>query len=224
MSNPSRSILAAAAVLVAVALGYVFLVERSAPDAVATSETSVAQQEQSSLTNTEAAPTDAPVLTLEVAGQANGIIRVAMRPDLAPNHVAQITELAKRGAYDGVAFHRVIEGFMAQTGDVQHGKPDGTPGLVGTGGSNLPDLDAEFTNKASFERGVMGMARSANPNSANSQFFLMFAPAPHLDGQYTIVGEVIEGLDVLDAIKRGEGPNGAMIGAPDRMTKVTVSP
>ena len=162
-----------------------------------------------------------PVLVIEVAGEANGTMRLALREDLAPNHVAQIVTLAEQGAYDGVVFHRVIDGFMAQTGDVEHGRLDGNPRLWGTGASDLPDLAAEFTDEP-FVRGVVGMARSQNPNSANSQFFIMFAPASHLNGQYTVVGQMIDGFDVLDRIKRGTGGNGAIVGAPDVMTRVTV--
>jgi peptidylprolyl isomerase len=162
-----------------------------------------------------------PVLVIEVAGQANGTLRLALREDLAPNHVAQIVKLAERGAYDGVVFHRVIDGFMAQTGDVEHGRLDGNPRLWGTGASDLPDLAAEFTDEP-FVRGVVGMARSQSPDSANSQFFIMFAPASHLNGQYTVVGQMIDGFDVLDSIKRGTGGNGAIVGAPDVMTRATV--
>ncbi|MBL8563355.1 MAG: peptidylprolyl isomerase, partial [Gemmobacter sp.] len=123
------------------------------------------------------------------------------------------------GAYDDVVVHRVIDGFMAQTGDVQYGKAGGSA-QAGMGGSSKPDLAAEFSD-LTFDRGVVGMARSADPNSANSQFFIMFAPAPHLDGQYTVVGKVISGMDVVDAIKKGEGNNGE-VSSPDRMAKVTV--
>lgn len=168
-----------------------------------------------------APPAGAPVLEITVAGQANGVIRVALRPDLAPQHVERVITLAERGDYDGVVFHRVIEGFMAQTGDVQHGGAGGNPRQWGTGGSDLPNLTAEFTSEP-FARGVMGMARSQSPNSANSQFFLMFAPAQHLNGQYTVLGQITEGLDVLDAIKRGTGANGAIQGEPDRMVSVRV--
>ncbi|MFN4100252.1 MAG: peptidylprolyl isomerase [Pararhodobacter sp.] len=166
-------------------------------------------------------PADAPHLVIQVEGEANGTIRIALRPDLAPQHVARVIELAEAGAYDGVVFHRVIEGFMAQTGDVEFGRAGGDTARAGMGGSDLPDLQAEFTSEP-FARGVVGMARSQSPNSANSQFFIMFAPAPHLNGQYTVLGQVTEGLDVLDAIKRGAGPNGAMIGAPDVMADVSV--
>ena len=166
-------------------------------------------------------PAGAPVLEIDVAGVANGTIRVALRPDLAPQHVARIVALAESGAYDNVVFHRVIDGFMAQTGDVQFGRADGDTARAGMGGSDLPDLPAEFSAEP-FDRGVMGMARARDPNSANSQFFLMFAPAPHLNGQYTVVGQITDGFDVLDAIKRVEGPNGAVLGRPDRMAHVRV--
>ena len=129
--------------------------------------------------------------------------------------------LAKEGAYDGVVFHRVIDGFMAQTGDVENGKMGGNMAMAGTGGSSYPDLPAEFSAE-SFQPGVVGMARSQSPDSANSQFFIMFDPAPHLDGQYTVVGRVISGMDVVNQIKRGTGPNGAVVGEPDMMESVTV--
>ena len=161
-----------------------------------------------------------PNLVIEVAGATTGTIVIDLRPDLAPQHVAQITALAIEGAYDGVVFHRVIDGFMAQTGDVEFGK-GADLGRAGTGGSAKPDLPAEFSTE-SFQRGVVGMARSQDPNSANSQFFIMFAPNTGLDGQYTVVGHVIAGMDVVDAIKRGEGGNGE-VNDPDRMAKVTVA-
>ncbi|MFO1208876.1 MAG: peptidylprolyl isomerase [Amaricoccus sp.] len=162
-----------------------------------------------------------PVLVIEVSGAHPGTVEIQLMPEVAPKHVAQIEALAKSGAYDGVAFHRVIDGFMAQTGDVKYGtKAAFSQGLAGTGGSDLPDLPAEFSN-VPFEKGTVGMARSADPNSANSQFFIMFAPAPHLNGQYTVVGKVIAGQDVVDAIKRGDGANGE-VSAPDWMEKVTV--
>jgi cyclophilin family peptidyl-prolyl cis-trans isomerase len=168
-----------------------------------------------------APPQDAPVLEITVAGEAEGTIRVALRPDLAPQHVERVIELAESGAYDGVVFHRVIDGFMAQTGDVEHGREGGDTARAGTGGSDLPNLPAEFTDEP-FARGTMGMARSQNPDSANSQFFLMFAPAPHLEGQYTVLGQITEGMEVLDALKRGRGPNGAVLGTPDVMERVRV--
>jgi peptidylprolyl isomerase len=161
-----------------------------------------------------------PNLTIEVAGSTTGTIVIDLMPEVAPKHVAQIVALAKAGTYDDVVFHRVIDGFMAQTGDVQYGKNGGSP-QAGMGQSEMPNLPAEFSS-LSFDRGVIGMARSQDPDSANSQFFIMFAAAPHLDGQYTIVGKVISGMEVVDAIKKGEGANGE-VGEPDRMAKVTVA-
>ncbi len=172
-----------------------------------------------------AGPALATGLQIEVAGEANGMITIDLLDDVAPKHVAQIAALAADGAYDGVVFHRVIDGFMAQTGDVEFG--DSTDAgfsmrMAGRGGSELPDLPAEFS-KVPYDRGVVGMARSQNPNSANSQFFIMFAPGYFLNGQYTVVGRVTDGMRVVDAIKRGEGPNGSVIGTPDMMKKVTVT-
>jgi peptidylprolyl isomerase len=159
-----------------------------------------------------------PNLVIEVAGVANGTVVIDMLPDVAPQHVAQITTLAAEGAYDNVVFHRVIDGFMAQTGDVSNGKAGGDLSGAGTGGSAMPDLPAEFSD-LSFDRGIVGMARSQDPDSANSQFFIMFAPGEFLNGQYTVVGRVISGMEVVDAINRGEPP-----ATPDVMTKVTVAP
>lgn len=161
-------------------------------------------------------------LEVDIAGEANGTIIVDLFEDVAPLHVAQITTIAREGAYDGVVFHRVIDGFMAQTGDVQHGKSGADLRRAGTGGSDLPDIPAEFSD-LNFDRGIVGMARSQSPNSANSQFFIMFEPGPFLNGQYTIVGEVTDGMDVVDQIKRGDGPNGAVIGTPDMMSAVRVT-
>ena len=170
-----------------------------------------------------AGPAMATGLQIDVAGEANGTVTIALFEDVAPGHVEQITALAAAGAYDGVVFHRVIDGFMAQTGDVEFGKLEGGDmRRAGMGGSDLPDLKAEFSD-VSFERGVLGMARSQNPDSANSQFFIMFAPATHLNGHYTVVGEVTDGMDVVDAIKRGKGRNGSVVGQPDVMTSVTVT-
>ncbi|HVH04033.1 MAG TPA: peptidylprolyl isomerase [Amaricoccus sp.] len=160
------------------------------------------------------------VLVIDVDGSHQGTIEIELLPDAAPQHVARIKELARAGAYDGVVFHRVIDGFMAQTGDVAYGKKGGDLGRAGTGGSDKPDLPAEFSTQP-FEKGTVGMARSMDPNSANSQFFIMFAPAPHLDGQYTVVGKVIAGQEVVDAIKRGDGANGT-VSDPDWMAKVRV--
>jgi peptidylprolyl isomerase len=160
-------------------------------------------------------------IKIEVAGEANGTVTIDLFEDVAPQHAARIAELAAQGAYDGVVFHRVIEGFMAQTGDVQHGKDPADLRSAGTGGSDMPDLPAEFSD-IPFDKGVVGMARSQNPDSANSQFFIMFDEGYFLNGQYTVVGRVTEGQDVIDAIKLGTGPNGAVVGAPDVMQKVTV--
>ncbi|MCE2737406.1 MAG: peptidylprolyl isomerase [Rhodobacter sp.] len=162
-----------------------------------------------------------PNLVIEVAGSTTGTIVIDLLPDVAAKHVEQITVLAAEGAYDGVVFHRVIDGFMAQTGDVASGKLGGDLSLAGTGGSARPDLAAEFSSLA-FDRGTVGMARSASPDSANSQFFIMFAPAPHLDGQYTVVGQVIQGMDVVDAIKKGDAASNGAVAEPDYMAKVTV--
>ena len=171
-----------------------------------------------------ASPALATGIAIDVAGEAQGTIRIDLLEDVAPGHVERITTLAAEGAYDGVVFHRVIEGFMAQTGDVAFGRmgPDFDIRRAGRGGSDGPDLEAEFSDVA-FERGVVGMARSSSPDSANSQFFIMFEPAPHLDGKYTVVGRVTEGMDVVDAIKRGQGPGGAVVGEPDRMVDVRVT-
>lgn len=169
----------------------------------------------------DAADGPGPNLVIEVAGEAQGRIVIDLLPDVAPRHVAQIVELARQGAYDNVVFHRVIEGFMAQTGDVRFGRKGGDLSMAGMGGSNLPDLPAEFSD-ISFRRGIVGMARGMDPDSANSQFFIMFAPGDFLDGQYTVVGRVIEGMDVVDHIRRGEGANGE-VSDPDVMVKVTVA-
>ena len=149
---------------------------------------------------------------LKVDTSKNCSFTIKLRPDLAPKHVAQITKLAASGFYDGIVFHRVIDGFMAQTGD-----PTGTGG----GGSKEPNLAAEFT-KEHFKRGTVGMARTNDPNSANSQFFVMFADGGFLDGQYTIVGEVDDAnMKCVDSLKKGDPQSGA-VQAPDKMTKVTV--
>ncbi len=142
-----------------------------------------------------------------------GRVVIQLLPDIAPKHVERIKILSRQGFYDGTPFHRVIEGFMAQGGD-----PTGT----GAGGSKLPDLPAEFSQRH-FVRGVCGMARSSSPNSANSQFFIMFAPAPSLDGQYAIWGQVVRGMEYVDEIKRGTGPNGQVVGEPDRIIHMRVA-
>jgi peptidylprolyl isomerase len=164
-------------------------------------------------------PDNTMIITLK-----DGDVTIALRPDLAPKHVAQIKKLVREHAYDNVAFHRVIDGFMAQTGDVQFGNmaKGYDPGLAGTGGSDLPDLPAEFSNEH-YVRGVVGMARAQDPNSANSQFFIMFAPAPPLDGQYTIVGDVEKGMDLVDHIKKGDDAQNGAVTDPDRMIKVRIA-
>jgi peptidylprolyl isomerase len=162
-----------------------------------------------------------PNLVIDVTGTANGQIVIDLAADIAPKHVDQIVSLATSGAYDNVVFHRVIDGFMAQTGDVQYGKAGGDTAMAGMGGSDLPNLPAEFS-EVGFDRGIVGMARAQDPDSANSQFFIMFAPGEFLNGQYTVVGKVISGMEVVDAIKRGDGANGEVTD-PDVMAKVTVT-
>ena len=143
----------------------------------------------------------------------DGRITIRLRPDLAPKHVQQIKALTQRGFYDGVPFHRVIDGFMAQTGD-----PTGT----GTGKSDLPNIPAEFSNTP-FRRGTVGMARSQEPNSANSQFFITFADSSFLNGQYTVVGEVVSGMDVVDKIKKGDKSASGQVRGPDKIVKMQLA-
>jgi peptidylprolyl isomerase len=143
----------------------------------------------------------------------DGRVVIQLLPDIAPKHVERVKILARKGFYDGTPFHRVIEGFMAQGGD-----PTGT----GTGGSGMGNLPAEFTHTRKFLRGTVGAARTSDPNSADSQFFIMFAPAPNLDGQYTIWGQVISGMEFVDHIKRGSGPNG-MVSNPDKIVRMRVA-
>ena len=166
---------------------------------------------------TASAASAADTITIELK---SGPVVIELASDTAPKHAARLKELADAGAYDGVVFHRVIDGFMAQTGDVEFGNT--TKGFslerAGTGGSKLPDLPAEFTSEP-FERGTVGMARSSNPDSANSQFFIMFSKYPSLDGKYTIVGHVVSGMENVDKIKRGEGGNGE-VSDPDTMISV----
>ena len=166
-----------------------------------------------------ASPAFGAGLEIDISGEANGTIVIDLFEDVAPEHTARMLQLAEDGAYDGVVFHRVIDGFMAQTGDVEYGGIGQDMRFAGRGGSQYPDLPAEFSD-ISFERGVVGMARAANPDSANSQFFIMFAPVPQLNGDYTVVGEVTSGMEIVDQIKRGLGPNGAVIGEPDQMAAV----
>ena len=149
----------------------------------------------------------------------NGDVKIEMFPDVAPNHVKRITELANSGKYDNVVFHRVIDGFMAQTGDVQFGNSNDKNfdlRRAGMGGSDLPDLKAEF-NDVPHERGTLSMARSADPNSANSQFFICFEAAPFLDRQYTVFGKVISGMEFVDKIKRGDSNNNGAVNDPDKI-------
>ncbi|GAA6202273.1 peptidylprolyl isomerase [Aquicoccus sp. SU-CL01552] len=149
----------------------------------------------------------------------DGTVTIELLPDVAPEHVARMKELARAGAYDNVCFHRVIDGFMAQTGDVQHGNMEEGFNLrmAGTGGSDMPDLPAEFS-RLPHDRGTLGAARSQHPNSANSQFFINFGDNHFLNGQYTVYGRVIEGMEHVDAITRGEPP-----ATPDRMISVKVA-
>ena len=143
----------------------------------------------------------------------DGRVTIQLRPDLAPKHVRQIETLTKRGFYDGLKFHRVIDGFMAQTGD-----PNGN----GSGGSDLPNIQAEFS-KTPFKRGTVGMARASDPNSANSQFFICLGDASFLDGQYTVVGEVTSGMDVVDKIKKGDKSKNGTVSDPDRIVTMRLA-
>ena len=149
----------------------------------------------------------------------DGDVKIELFPDVAPNHVNRIKELANSGKYDNVVFHRVIDGFMAQTGDVQFGKSDSNNfdlSRAGMGGSDLPDLKQEFSSLP-HDRGTLSMARSPDPNSANSQFFICFKPAPFLDRQYTVFGKVIEGMEFVDKIKRGDENNNGSVSDPDKI-------
>ena len=150
-----------------------------------------------------------------------GVVEIELFPDKAPNHVKRFIELSDSGKYDGVVFHRVIDGFMAQTGDVKFGNsnsPDFNLALAGTGGSDLPNLKAEFTD-ISHTRGILSAARSADPNSANSQFFICFDSAPHLDRQYSAFGKVIKGMEFVDKIKKGD-PNSGAVDQPDKIISI----
>ena len=159
-------------------------------------------------------PENTIIITLK-----DGPVTIELLNDVAPKHAARMKELARAGQYDNVAFHRVIEGFMAQTGDVQHAnmEKDYNPRMAGTGGSEKPDLPAEFS-RVPHARGTLGAARSQNPNSANSQFFINFKDNDFLNGQYTVYGQVISGMEHVDAITRGEPPAN-----PDRMISVKVA-
>jgi len=143
-----------------------------------------------------------------------GRVIIKLRNDIAPNHAARIKQLSRDGFYNNVPFHRVIAGFMAQTGDGQNGD--------GTGGSKYPDLKAEFSN-VPFTRGVVGMARTSDPNSANSQFFIMYGSTPSLNGQYTVVGQVVSGMEAIDKIKKGPEANNGMVTNPDKIVRMQVA-
>lgn len=172
------------------------------------------------LAMTEAKPTNPEnTLTIELK---DGNVVIELYPDVAPKHVERIKALVKEGKYDGVVFHRVIDGFMAQTGDVEFGnKNDFNSGRVGTGGSDLPDLKEEFNEKKHI-RGTCSMARSSSPNSANSQFFICFEEASFLDRQYTVWGQVIDGMEHVDKIKKGSSINNGSVSDPDHMVKLSI--
>ena len=148
----------------------------------------------------------------------DGVVVIETKPDVAPKHVKQIKQLIEEGQYDGVVFHRVIDGFMAQTGDVEFGNSSNDSfnlSRAGTGGSKLPDIEAEFSSE-NHGRGAVSMARAQNPNSANSQFFICLEDAPHLDRQYSVFGQVVKGMEFVDKIKKGDGPNGS-VSEPDKI-------
>ena len=149
----------------------------------------------------------------------DGVVVIETKPNVAPKHVKQIKQLIEEGQYDGVVFHRVIDGFMAQVGDVQFGNSSSDNfdlNRAGTGGSDLPNLKAEF-NDIPHVKGILSMARSSDPNSANSQFFICFEDAPHLDRQYTVFGRVVEGMEFVDKIKRGDDSNNGAVSDPDKI-------
>jgi peptidylprolyl isomerase len=164
------------------------------------------------LCNAAFAQTPDPQNTL-IMQLKGGTVTIALRPDIAPNHAERLKTLTRQGFYDGVPFHRVIPGFMAQTGD-----PTGT----GMGHSDLPDLKAEFSD-VPFTRGIVGMARAQSPDSANSQFFIMFDDAPSLNGKYTVIGQVVSGMDAVDAIKKGKASDNGMVSGPDKIISMKVA-
>ena len=166
------------------------------------------------ITNQSIAEENVMILKLK-----DGNVKIELFEDVAPNHVKRIKELANDGKYDNVVFHRVIDGFMAQTGDVKFGNSESKDfdlRRAGMGGSDLPDLNQEFSSLP-HDRGTLSMARSSDPNSANSQFFICFKPAPFLDRQYTVFGKVIEGMDLVDKIKRGDESNNGSVSDPDKI-------
>ena len=168
------------------------------------------------------AQTGTPHLILTIKG---GDVDIELLPELAPKHVERVIALTEAGAYDGVVFHRVIDGFMAQTGDVQYGK-SGAEGFdlnrAGMGGSDLPDVEAEF-NAESFQRGVLGAARSQDPNSFNSQFFITTADASFLDGQYTVFGKVVSGMEFVDGLEKGPAEQNGAVANPDQIIKAVIA-
>ncbi|WP_334176374.1 peptidylprolyl isomerase [Pseudoxanthobacter sp.] len=159
------------------------------------------------------AATTVPAGNILVLQLKDGLVKIRLDEKNAPRHAERLKTLASEGFYNGVVFHRVIDGFMAQTGD-----PTGT----GSGGSSLPDLKAEFSS-VPFQRGTVGMARAQSPDSANSQFFIMFAPGDFLNGKYTVVGQVVSGMQYVDAIKKGDEANNGMVNAPDKIIKAWVA-
>ena len=164
------------------------------------------------------------IMQIELSGSAEGLIQIELLENIAPDHVHQIIKLVNKKKYDGVAFHRVIEGFMAQTGDVQFGNilTGYSSGMVGRGGSDFDNIKAEFSN-IPFDRGIVGMARAQDPDSANSQFFIMFQDGHFLNGNYTVFGKVLSGMDIVDKIKKGDpNKNGMIQKDPDFMKKVVI--
>ena len=162
------------------------------------------------------------ILRLTINGHSTGIIDIRLNEEFAPKHVKRIKLLVNEKLYDGVVFHRVIPNFMAQTGDVKYGNITSLDSsLVGMGGSEYPMLVEEFSNLP-FVQGTVGMARSQDPNSANSQFFIMFEPAPHLNGKYTVVGEVVEGMNVVQMIKKGKQSSNGSVEVPDYIAKAEI--
>ena len=188
---------------------------QSGSEKVVKDEYELNEPEKKPAEETKTEPVTAPAKKAEtlILQLKDGTVEIALRPDLAPKHVERVTTLANKGFYDGIVFHRVIDGFMAQTGD-----PTGT----GTGGSELPDIPAEFSSEP-FRRGTLGMARSTDPNSANSQFFIMFARGDFLDGKYTVFGQVTKGMEVVDRIKRGDAAANGQVTNPDKIIKMRTS-
>ena len=198
MLTTNRSLILLSGTLLLVALGLLFFIQPTHGNPMTTD------------------PENTLIMTLP-----DGDVVIKLNPKKAPKHVERMKELVRSHKYDGIAFHRVIPGFMAQTGDVEYGQKEHfNPSRVGTGGSTLGDLPAEF-NDTPHIRGTLSMARSANPDSANSQFFICFADAPHLDGEYTAFGQVIEGMEHVDALAQGDGGNGS-VSKPDFIERIVV--